>query len=120
MPPTTMDPSRPLAGPERRRALYGEATAVIQRSYGDFDLSVDTLAQEVFSSRRQLQRAFTEAGTTVRGYVFDVRMERAAELMSDGDIAIGDVGRAVGCRHPAQSAKAFARRYGVPPSRLQG
>ena len=114
---TTTELSRPLAGPDRRRSLYQEATEVIHRSYGDYDLSVDTLAQSVFSSRRQLQRAFTEAGTTVRSYVFEVRMARAAELLREGDLPVAAVSRAVGYRQPAQFAKAFARRYGVPPSR---
>jgi AraC-like DNA-binding protein len=56
----------------------------------------------------------------VRSYIYEVRMDRPAEMMQDGDTAVADVSRAVGYRQPAQFAKAFARRYGVPPSRWEG
>ena len=106
-----------LGGLARRRVLFHEAAEVIRREFADGDLTVDAIARSVFSSRRQLQRAFTEAGTTVRGYLFEVRMRQAAELLSRGDHPVSAVSRMVGYRQPAQFAKAFARRFGVPPSR---
>jgi AraC family transcriptional regulator, regulatory protein of adaptative response / methylphosphotriester-DNA alkyltransferase methyltransferase len=107
-----------LGGIARRRVLFHEAAEVIRRDYADPDLTVDGLARAVFSSRRQLQRAFTEAGTTVRAYIFEVRMRRAAELLQAGEHPVSRVSRMVGYRQPAQFAKAFSRRYGVPPSRF--
>ena len=73
------------------------------------------------TSRRQLQRAFAEAGeTSFRNYLQKVRMERAAELLREGDAPVNQVASAVGYRQPAQFAKAFRRHHGAPPSSFRG
>ena len=101
---------------ERRRTLFEEAAEIIQREYAD-NLSLDDLAYRVAASRRQLQRAFAEAGeTTFRSYLQRVRMARAAELLSDSSVPVNRVATAVGYRQPAQFAKAFRRHHGTPPS----
>lgn len=101
---------------DRRRQLYFEAVEIVEREYRD-DLSLDGLAQRLASSRRQLQRAFAEAGhTTFRTYLQRVRMARAAELLRDPSLPVNRIASAVGYRQPAQFAKAFRRHHGRPPS----
>ena len=102
---------------ERRRALFAEALAVIERRYDDESLTVTRLSRDIYSSRRQVQRCFAEAGTSVQERLHAVRMERAAELLRSSSLPVGTVTRMVGYRYPAQFAKAFRRYYGVPPSR---
>ncbi len=109
-------PSKDKGGPRRRRAVFEDAVSVIRRSYGDQDLTVDSLSKKLFVSRRQLQRAFTEAGTSVQESLHAVRMERAAELLRDTSLPVAEVTRSVGYRHSAQFAKAFRRYHGIPPS----
>ena len=100
----------------RRRQLYLEAVEIVQREYRE-DLSLDDLARRLASSRRQLQRAFEEAGhTTFRACLQHVRMARAAELLRDRSLPVNRVATAVGYRQPAQFAKAFRRHHGRPPS----
>ncbi len=84
------------------------------------ELDLDEVALRVATSRRQLQRAFAESGTTsFRTYLGEVRMRRAKELLADGSLPVRDVARRVGYRQPAQFAKAFRRRFGAPPSRFR-
>ena len=105
---------------ERRRALFLEAVSIIDAEYHQ-KLALDDLARRVATSRRQLQRAFAEAGeTSFRSYLQKVRMERAAELLREGESAVGQVANAVGYRQPAQFAKAFRRHHGAPPSTFRG
>ena len=47
----------------RRRALFEEAVEIIEREYAS-DLELDAVARRLATSRRQLQRAFAEAGQT--------------------------------------------------------
>lgn len=101
----------------RRRALFTEALEVIEQSYGDDRLTVDRISRDIFSSRRQLQRCFAEAGTSVQERLHAVRMERAAELLQTSSLPVGEVTRRVGYRAQAQFAKAFRRYHGLPPSR---
>jgi AraC-like DNA-binding protein len=100
----------------RRRTLFHEAKAIIDREYAS-DLALDDVARRVAASRRQLQRSFAEAGeTTFRTYLQRVRMARAAELLREGSLPVNRVASAVGYRQPAQFAKAFRRHHGAPPS----
>lgn len=96
----------------RRRAIFKEAAAIIEAEYAR-QLDVDLVAQRVFASRRQLQRVFAEIGeTTFRGYVADVRMRHAVELMSAGKASVNAVAVSVGYREAADFAKAFRRDHG--------
>ena len=100
----------------RRRALYDEAAEIIEREYAH-SIELDDVARRLATSRRQLQRAFAEAGeTTFRTYLQKVRMVRAAQLLRQDSIPVNRVARAVGYRQPAQFAKAFRRHHGMSPS----
>lgn len=101
----------------RRSELYRDALAVIQRRYAEEDLSLQTVARAIATSRRQLQRALAEVGaTSFRRELQRVRMARAAELLREGTLSVRAVAGAVGYRQAAQFAKAFRRHYGAPPS----
>ena len=104
----------------RRRTIFLEASAIIDEEYRK-KLQLDDVARRVATSRRQLQRAFAEAGeTSFRAYLQRVRMDRAAELLRDGTAPVNEGASAVGYRQPAQFAKAFRRHHGAPPSRFRG
>ena len=100
----------------RRRTIFLEARAIIDAEYRK-KLQLDDVARRVATSRRQLQRAFAEAGeTSFRTYLQKVRMERAAVLLTEGDTPVNEVANEVGYRQAAQFAKAFRRHHGTPPS----
>ena len=99
-----------------RTSLFDDAVAIVEAEYAS-DLSLDDIARRVASSRRQLQRAYSEIGrTTFRAHLTAVRMDRAAELLSVRGLTVRDVANQVGYRQPAQFAKAFRRHHGVAPS----
>jgi AraC family transcriptional regulator of adaptative response / methylphosphotriester-DNA alkyltransferase methyltransferase len=99
-----------------RTSLFEDAVAIVESEFAS-DLSLDDIARRVASSRRQLQRAYSEIGsTTFREHLTAVRMERAAELLRIRGLTVRDVAHRVGYRQPAQFAKAFRRHHGVAPS----
>ena len=99
-----------------RTSLFEDAVSIVEAEYAA-DLSLDDIARRVASSRRQLQRAYSEIGnTTFREHLTRVRMERAAMMLSDRGLTVREVARRVGYRQPAQFAKAFRRHIGVAPS----
>jgi AraC family transcriptional regulator of adaptative response / methylphosphotriester-DNA alkyltransferase methyltransferase len=100
----------------RRRALFEEALEIIEREYAQ-PLELDDVARRLATSRRQLQRAFSEiGGTSFRTYVARVRMRKALGMLRDGDLPVREVANSVGYRQPAQFAKTFRRHHGAPPS----
>ena len=99
-----------------RTSLFEEATAIVEREFAS-DLSLDDIARRVASSRRQLQRAYAEIGsTTFREHLTAVRMERAAEMLRVRGLTVREVAHRCGYRQPAQFAKAFRRHRGISPS----
>jgi len=104
----------------RRHELFYEAITVIERQFANEELSLGVIAREIATSRRQLQRVFTEHSTSFRRELQRVRMGRAAELLRDGSMPVSSVARSVGYRQPAQFSKAFRRHHGRPPSELRG
>jgi transcriptional regulator GlxA family with amidase domain len=104
----------------RRRELFDEALAAIERDYADETLSLGAVAHSIATSRRQLQRVYGERRTSFLRELQRVLIDRAAELLQDGAMPVGAVARAVGYRHPAQFSKAFRRHHGRPPSELRG
>ena len=99
-----------------RTSLFEDAVAIVEEEYAT-DLSLDDIARRVASSRRQLQRAYSEIGdTTFREHLTRVRMKRAAELLTRRGMTVREVARRVGYRQPAQFAKAFRRYQGQAPS----
>jgi AraC family transcriptional regulator, regulatory protein of adaptative response / methylphosphotriester-DNA alkyltransferase methyltransferase len=99
-----------------RTSLYEDAAAIVEEEFGS-DLALDDIARRVASSRRQLQRAYSEVGdTTFREHLTGVRMEKAALLLHNDSLTVREVARRVGYRQPAQFAKAFRRHHGVAPS----
>ncbi len=104
-----------------RTMLFEEAVSIVEQEY-DSELSLDDLARRLATSRRQLQRAYTEIGrTTFRDHLTGVRMQRAAEMLGRRELSVREVASRVGYRQPAQFAKAFRRALGAAPSayRLQ-
>jgi AraC-like DNA-binding protein len=102
---------------QRRHDLYSDALDVIARRHGDPDLSLGTVAHEIATSRRQLQRALAEVGrTSFSRELQRARMDRAARLLVAGTLPVQAVANAVGYRQAAQFAKVFRRHHGTSPS----
>jgi transcriptional regulator GlxA family with amidase domain len=100
----------------RRRTLFEEAVDIIEREYAS-ELELDAVARRLATSRRQLQRAFAEAGqTSFRTSLAEVRMRRALEMLREGSLPVREVAGRVGYRQAAQFAKTFRRHHGRPPS----
>ena len=99
-----------------RTSLFEEATSIVEIEFAS-ELSLDDIARRVASSRRQLQRAYAEIGsTTFREHLTAVRMDRAAEMLASRGLTVREVAHRVGYRQPAQFAKAFRRHHGSSPS----
>ena len=112
-----VSPSVRASTVQRRHQLYDEALEAIARRHGEPDLSLASVAHEIATSRRQLQRALAEVGdTSFSRELQRERMRRAAELLAGGSLPVQVVAGAVGYRQAAQFAKVFRRHYGVSPS----
>lgn len=77
-----------------------------------------TLARRIGMTTARLNLAFVrEFGETASHFVRRLRLEHAHELLSDSDMQVRQVARAVGYRHHSTFTAAFSRQYGQAPKR---
>jgi AraC-like DNA-binding protein len=80
--------------------------------------TVASLAQTVGISRSSFAATFRATlGVAPLAYLRDVRLERARRLLDEGGMSVTEVARRSGYPLPSSFARAFAQRYGRPPSR---
>ena len=100
---------------DRRAQLFREAVRIICTDYAS-PLTVDDVAHQIATSRRQLQRVIAECGGTTFGQLLArARMAAAERLLHDDALPVREVANRVGYRQPAQFAKSFRLRYGATP-----
>ncbi len=57
--------------------------------------------------------------TTVFGYLTDIRMEKAKEMIIEGEPAIAEIAYTIGYKNPQHFTAAFKRKFGCLPSSLK-
>jgi len=110
---------RRRAAEAARREAVEEVRAVLGRRFRE-PLTLDRVAEAVHLSPYHVARTFrTETGTTVHGYLTDLRLRAALDAMrpSGGDLA--RVAADVGFSHHSHLTDQFTRRFGMPPSRAR-
>lgn len=83
--------------------------------------SIEELAKLAGMNRTKLQQGFKHLfGTTVFDYLTNIRLEKARQLMLDGDYAkIAEVSSEVGYKNHQHFTTAFKRKYGYLPKELK-
>jgi AraC family transcriptional regulator len=108
-----------------REAPAGERTVRRVTSYMRVhlheDVSLDDLAAQANLSKYHLLRVFKAAtGSTPHRYLVDLRMKRAAALLTRSRKSVLQVAVECGYRSPGQFAAVFRRVYGVSPKEFRG
>ena len=112
--------TEPLSTPDER--LLDRVMKVINANLDNPRLTVEMVAEEVGISRVHLHRKLKElTNQTSRDFIRNVRLSKAAEMLTDKKYAISELSEVVGFSSPASFATAFKNLYGVSPSEyLQG
>lgn len=101
--------------PEDRKALAtarDHIAANLERPIG-----TDELCQVTFVSKSKLLRLFKQAeGMTPQEYARELRMERACQLLEEGNATMAQVASSLGFSRQGSFSEAFKKRYGVPPN----
>lgn len=101
---------------EQRRTLE-RLEAIIEEHLGNPELSSEFLAKRLRMSRTKLYRDVKKLGiVSLSDYLRNIRLEKAAELLTHTDLNVTEVMNDVGFVNISHFSKAFKCRFGVPPT----
>lgn len=96
--------------------LLERVMSVINKNLGNADLNVNTIADEVGISRVHLHRKMKELiGQTPHDFIRNIRMKKAANLLSGGNMNVSEVMYACGFSNAASFSTVFKKMYGMSP-----
>jgi AraC-like DNA-binding protein len=102
----------------RNRARSGISHEVRERlvRVGGVDAGMDVVARELAMSPRTLRRRLTEAGTSYRALVDEIRQALAEEMLATGALSVDDVAIRLGYAEASSFIYAFKRWKGITPA----
>ena len=96
--------------------LLERVMSVINKNLGNADLNVNIIADEVGISRVHLHRKMKElTGQTPHDFIRNIRMKKAANLLSGGNMNVSEVMYACGFSNAASFSTVFKKMYGMSP-----
>lgn len=111
------EPTPTLAVLTSEQVFLDRLTAVVEQHLGEPAFTVEALAEAANLSRSQLHRKLKALlDTSPTSFVRDIRLTKAAQLLTDGEQNVTQVAYAVGFDSLSYFAKTFQERYGVLPS----
>ena len=102
---------------EEERQLTERLLKAIEVHMADADYGVDQLAQDVFMSRSALYAKLRNMlGISPADFIRNVRLKRAAQLLDDSDLSIGEIADSVGYNTHKAFVANFKKLFGMLPS----
>lgn len=96
-----------------------EAKEFIDKYYGEA-CSIIGLSSHIGLNQQKLKTGFREVlGTTVFGYLSEVRMQEAKRMLIEEKKYVGEVAYNVGYKNPHHFSAAFKRKFGLLPGELR-
>lgn len=84
------------------------------------DHSLRSLSQTFGINEFKLKKQFRELfGQTIFDFIFELRMNHARHLLTDGGMFVNEVSREVGYRNPNHFSTAFRKKFGICPGSLR-
>lgn len=116
-------PEREHDGNAKYEKKLDDALRCIEMHLGDPEFCAEMLADAVHISRRRLDEIFVAAlAKPVAGYIWERRLERAAQYLSDhskNSRSITDVAFSNGFSDISHFSRTFKKKYGLTPSAYQ-
>lgn len=109
----------PIAVVSQTRHPALTAIVELMTQHREEPLPMDTLAERVGYSRRQIERLFLMTlGQSPAEFYRNLRLDHGRALLSGTGLSLSEISAACGFQTKSQFSKAFAKRFGVPPSRI--
>ncbi len=106
-------------GDDVGRSCVREILRMIEQEYST-DLSLEKIADRIYMTPNYVSSLFKRMmGTGIAKYLTAYRLNRACELLVQGNMKIQEVAQAVGYANPSYFCMIFRNEYGMSPARYR-
>lgn len=107
--------------PDADTALLARAMSYIEENMDNTDYDVDEFVSDMGIGRTVLyQKIKNVTGMSVKEFILDIRLRRAAQLLKDSDLTISEIAYRTGFSNPKYFSVCFRRRFDKTPSEHRG
>lgn len=97
-----------------------QVKSFLQEHYLEPELSLDLLCRRFVLNEFKLKKGFKQLfGYTVFGYVQEMRMKTARQILAEGRMNVNEVADYLGYSSPNHFSTAFKKMYGIQPTKLK-
>lgn len=103
--------------PPSARLLTSKTQSIIQKSYGDENLSIELIAARLRISSGYLSSVFKKnTGMTISHYLTQTRIENSRKLLKNSRLSLSDICKKSGYRDYNYFSRVFKENTGMTPS----
>jgi signal transduction histidine kinase/ligand-binding sensor domain-containing protein/DNA-binding response OmpR family regulator len=100
------------------KAFLSKATALIEANLSNENFDVEWLASEMFLGRTQLYRKIKAlTNQSAQEFITTIRLNKAAEMLLQGKLAVGEIAFMVGYTDPTSFGRVFQKQFGLTPKK---
>lgn len=111
-----LEPSLPDI-PDETKALLEKAMTIVEANLTNQEFTVQTLVRDMGMSQSAIYRQIKSiTGQSLVEFIRDIRLKRAAQLLSHGNLRVTEVAMLVGIEDMKYFRKMFQQTYHVSPS----
>ncbi len=108
----------PLLTTQADKVFLAKLEMLTARHMGETDFTVDRLAEMMTMGRTKFYGKVKElTALSPNKYLMQQRMQKAADLLADGELNVSEVSYRVGIQDPSYFNRCFKSQFGVPPSK---
>lgn len=112
--------SKPIEAESINEKSLAKIAKIIEENISDPDLNVNMLCEKSGIPNKQLYRLIKKyIGTAPLDYIRNVRLQKAAVLLSQHRFTVAEISYIVGFKTPSYFTKCFQSQFGVKPSQYQ-
>ena len=98
-------------------ALLSRAMENIEKNMDNNDYDVDAFVYDMAVGRTILYQKIKDiTGMSIKEFILDVRLKRAAQLLKDSDLTIAEISDRTGFANPKYFSVCFKRRFDISPT----
>ncbi len=91
-----------------------KAIEVVEQNIDDTELDIETFSKQMAVSRMQMYRKLSAlTGMTIKEFIRDIRLKRAAQLLDQKKLNVSEVAYAVGFKDLSHFRKCFREKFGL-------